>query len=604
MVATRLCSRQRSTRHPFLAPAWDDDHPAMGRIAASLPSDHHARWLVAVVARLDLAPLRRSYANRGSLAYPVELLLPFVLFMYSQGILSPAEWARRAQYDDQAKWLLRGLLPSRARLYAFRDRVEPFLDAWHAQLVAWAIAEGITAARRASLDGTFVAALASRHQLVTARRLDRRLLLLRLLVWLDAPGTTDLTTRLAGLPELLLVVVALWLGLWQLGVDAADLLATLAGLLALLELLGGAPAAPWPPRLPSWVPVSARGRRRVLRRYADAQQRLVPRLAPLQAKKKLSKKDQQTLKHLKVSLTDAEAALGWDKMGTFRPLYNVLLVQATDAPLTLAFDVLARNNDDGLLAPMMARTKEQLGRHVEEALVDGAFVNVGDVAWCEQQGITVYGPPDRPETVQAEGCKAEGQTGELTRPEWPPAPTPAAAQAAPGRSAPTVEKIPKSAFRYHQEEQVYYCPQGKRLVPISHTRVLRSGGMELPLVVHQASGQDCQQCPRQKQCTSNPKKGRVVKRYHGEEALERLRWRMAEPANQQIYKQRKQSVELGYADAKEHRGLRPFRCFGRQRARAQAGLVILASNGLNIVRALQRRQNATPPPAPQEKQPG
>ena len=76
---------------------------------------------------------------------------------------------------------------------------------------------------------------------------------------------------------------------------------------------------------------------------------------------------------------------------------------------------------------------------------------------------------------------------------------------------------------------------------------------------------------------------------------------MAEPANQQIYKLRKQSVELGYADLKEHRGLRVFRCFGRRRARAQAGLVILASNGLNIMRALQRRQNTAPPL--QEKQP-
>lgn len=599
MLATRRSSRQRSTRQPFRAPAWDDDHPAMRRIAASLPPDHHARWLVAVVARLDLAPLRRCYANRGSLAYPVELLVAFVLFMYSQAILSPAQWLRRAKYDDQAKWLLRGLQPSRARLYAFRDRLEPFLDAWHAQLIAWAIAEGITRARRASLDGTFVAALASRHQLLSARRLDRRLLLLRLLVWLDGSGSVDLTTRLAGLPQLLLVVVMWWLELCLLGVDAAGLLATLTGLLALVELLGGMQAVPWPPRLPGWVPLSVSGRRRLLGRYEDAQQRLASRLEPLQAKKKLSKKDQQTIKHLKVSPTDAEAALGWDKLGTFRPLYNLLLVQATDAPLTLAFEVLARNNDDGLLAPMMARTKEQLGRHVDEALLDGAFVSIGDVVWCEQQGITVYGPPSQPEAVPAAVGKAEGPKGQVSQPEGPPA----AAGTAPGSSAKKEKKIPKSAFRYDKEEQVYYCPQGKRLVPISHTSVGRSNGLELPLVVHQASGQDCQQCPRQKECTSNPKKGRVVKRYQGEESLERLQQRMSEPANQQIYQQRKQSVELGYADVKEHRGLRVFRCFGQPRSRAQAGLVILATNGLNIVRALQRRQNAMPPPAPQEKQP-
>ena len=306
----------------------------------------------------------------------------------------------------------------------------------------------------------------------------------------------------------------------------------------------------------------------------------------------------------KVSLTDPEAALGWDKVGTFRPLYNVLLVQATDAPLTLAFDVLARNNDDGLLAPMMAKTKEQLGRHVEEALVDGAFVSVGDVAWCEQQGIRVYAPPSPAAGAKGEVYKDEGQKRELAKAEGEPAAREAAAPPAPARGTTKKEdKIPKGAFRYDPEEQAYYCPAGKRLVPISHTRVQRSNGMALPMIVHQASGQDCQECPRQKDCTSNPKKGRVVKRYAGEEALERLEQRMTEPANQQIYKLRKQSVELGYADLKEHRGLRVFRSFGRQRARAQAGLVILASNGLNILRALQRRPNTAPPPSPQEKQP-
>ena len=61
---------------------------------------------------MDLGSFRRSYAGYGSLAYPVE--------------------------------------PSRAVLYRFCDRVEPFLDDWHAQILAWAIFEKITIAE---LDG-------------------------------------------------------------------------------------------------------------------------------------------------------------------------------------------------------------------------------------------------------------------------------------------------------------------------------------------------------------------------------------------------------------------------------------------------------------------
>ena len=64
-------------------------------------------WLRTVVARLDLTAFRLSYGGYGLLAYPVDLLLAFVLFVYSKGHLCPAEWARQARYDDQCKWLLR-----------------------------------------------------------------------------------------------------------------------------------------------------------------------------------------------------------------------------------------------------------------------------------------------------------------------------------------------------------------------------------------------------------------------------------------------------------------------------------------------------------------
>jgi hypothetical protein len=138
---------------------------------------------------------------------------------------------------------------------------------------------------------------------------------------------------------------------------------------------------------------------------------------------------------------------------------------------------------------------------------------------------------------------------------------------------------------------------------VSRTTLKRGNGLELPMIVHQANVQDCRECPRQQECTSSKRTGRTVKRYEGEEALARLRQRMAEPASREVYKLRGQSVELAYADIKEHRGLRVFRSFGRKRARAQAGLVILASNGLKISHARQRRRNSEQAPAPREKQP-
>jgi transposase len=448
MLSIPRALRKRSARSPFRTPLWDDDHPALRRIDASLPSDHHARWLRSVVDHLDLESFRCSYAGSGSLAYPVELLVAFVRFLYSQGVLSPAAWTRRARYDDQCKWLLRGLQPSRAQLYTFRDRVEPFLDTWHKQQIDWAVAEGLTTARTGSLDGTFVAALASRHQLRSGRCLDQRLLLLQLLVWLDEQhGQADPTQALQDLAERVLTALVLWLTLLEVGlVEAQLLLQGLQNLLPLVEALAPKEGELGSPRLPSWVPQSVAGRKRVLKRYEDAQQRLRQRLEPFQRKKKRSQKDLKTMKRMKVSLTDPEAALGWDKAGTYRPLDNLPLVQATDAPLTLAWDVLSRNNDDGLLKPMMDKTKEHIGHHLEAVNVDGAFVRVAEVAWCEQQGITVYAPPRK---VEAVGVVEEQQAATLSSP--------------PKQPSAVKKKLPKDSFRYQASEQVYYCPQGKRL---------------------------------------------------------------------------------------------------------------------------------------------
>lgn len=100
MLVPSPSARKLSSRAVrFLQPAWHPDHPDLLRIDSTLPDDHHARWLAAVVSRLNLAAFRDSYKGYGSLAYPVELLLAFVLFMYSKAkafSLPPSGPRRRA----------------------------------------------------------------------------------------------------------------------------------------------------------------------------------------------------------------------------------------------------------------------------------------------------------------------------------------------------------------------------------------------------------------------------------------------------------------------------------------------------------------------------
>jgi len=336
-----------------------------------------------------------------------------------------------------------------------------------------------------------------------------------------------------------------------------------AGLLLLLltiELVRGTYRTPWP----RWLARSPRGRQQQQQRYQRALVRLRQQQAAHTAKQgRVAKAKRRPAEQLKVSPTDADAVLGKDKQGVYRPLLNLQLVRATDAPLALAWEVVARHNDKGQLQPMVRRTEQLTGRRLEQVLVDGAYVTLVEVPWCEAQGVEVLAPV-------------------------------AKEQAAAARQG----RLPKEAFTWDAASQTYQCPQGQQLRLVQRATEKRQGELELPVLVYRADGQQCQQCPRQAACTRNPERGRVVKRYQGEEALERLRQRMEQDDKQQQYRKRSQTVELGYADAKTHRGLQVFRSWGRPRARIQAGLVLLACNLINTQRALLRRQRPTAPNPP------
>jgi hypothetical protein len=60
-----------------------------------------------------------------------------------------------------------------------------------------------------------------------------------------------------------------------------------------------------------------------------------------------------------------------------------------------------------------------------------------------------------------------------------------------------------------------------------------------------------------------------------------------------LYRLRGQTVELGFADFKQHRSMRQFSGRGRYRAQRQVGLTVLAHNLLVVHRAIPPPENNT-----------
>jgi transposase len=486
-----------SRRRRFAAPVWQDDDPRRLELERRLEADHLARDLDRAVDRLELSALHDGYGGVGSAAYRPALLLKAVLYEVRRGRHSPAQWRRDARESEPLRWLLRGCEPSRSCWYAFGDRVAPHLDAWVRQVLAEAVGRGLTPAERGALDGTAVAADASRRRLVDEATLQRR--------------AEELDRA-----------------------EAAD----------------GAAAAP--PR-PGWMAPTPAGRRRQRGRLRRARERMEA-LQRRNAGKRASKR--KARERVVVSPSDPEAAVGRDKEGVYRPLYNVQVLDDLDSPFVLAYDVFAQPNDAGLLRPMLGRAAELLGRPLRKLLADSAYAGGSDLAAAETAGVVLYAP-------------------------------------APAAEGGNPQQIPKGEFKWLAAEATYACPQGRRLEYAGSSRQRRSGTEAVTLHTYRCPPQYCRACPLRQACTPNPERGRTISRGEHEGLIEALRARMATAEAKELYRLRRQTVELVNADWKGHRRLRRFSGRGLARARCQVGLLVLAHDLLTLL-----AEEAKPRPEP------
>jgi transposase len=331
----------------FRKPPWDRSSPQWADIDGRLGHDHTARLVDEVVARLDLSPLVESYAGTGSEAYPPGLMLRVVLYQLALGEDRPRWWADACRFHEPTKWLAFGLQPSRSRLHAFQHRLGGHLAGWFRQVIDLAVARGITTATRGAIDGSTVAANASRHRLLKRKTLDRRLEPLARAVADDEAG---------GPPA---------------RADADD-------------GAGGPPAAP-----PWWMAETPRGRRRQLDRYRRARAELERRVAENARRKAERRRDPEKIV---IAPADPEAAVGRDKLKVYRPLYNAGVVYDLDSELILAAEVFCQQNDAGTLRPMLSVFTTWTGHAPEVLLADSSYATVADMRACAEAGVGLYAP--------------------------------------------------------------------------------------------------------------------------------------------------------------------------------------------------------------------
>jgi transposase len=302
---------------------------------------------------------------------------------------------------------------------------------------------------------------------------------------------------------------------------------------------------------PAWLADSEAGLRQQKERYEQAAVVMKERH---QANEQRPAAKRKPADKIVVSATEPEAIVTRDKEGVFRPVYAVQLLRDLHSPLIFAFDVLTQNNDNSVLEPMVEHMVDNTGIKPNSLLVDSGYVSIRHLEFSQLAGITLYGPAQENDFSEVNNKKA--QSNQHT-------------------------ELPKSAFKWLPEEQTYQCPEGHRL-EFAKEQTQRRVDHTIRLSLYVCPPEHCQACPRQSACTKTPEKGRSVSRMQNEDLLDALRERMQTAAAKTLYKQRSQTVELNYADLKEHRGMRRFHSRGRRRVTAEIGLLVLAHNLLAV----------------------
>jgi len=163
---------------------------------------------------------------------------------------------------------------------------------------------------------------------------------------------------------------------------------------------------------------------------------------------------------------------------------------------------------------MLRRARETMRLPLAELAADASYVTACNLAICEQEKVTPYGPWQEND-YSDRGNKSRQRM------------------------------IRKEEFTWLPEENCYRCPEGHPLKWIGREKRIQGDGQINVMDRYRCSPEHCQPCPRQTQCSNNPARGRAVKRSEHEDLIVAHRARMETEEAKAIYRLRKQTVELG-----------------------------------------------------------
>jgi transposase len=148
------------------------------RLGDCLPPEHLARFVVDIVAQLDLKSLYARYGNRGGAPYAPEILLGLLFYAYATGVFSSRKIEQATKETAAFRYLAGNLSPDHDTIASFRKQFLHELQDLFVQILLLAQEMGLLEMGNISLDGTKIHADASKSKAVSYQRLREIQLLL------------------------------------------------------------------------------------------------------------------------------------------------------------------------------------------------------------------------------------------------------------------------------------------------------------------------------------------------------------------------------------------------------------------------------------------
>ena len=138
----------------------------------AIPAQHLARFVVDIVAQLDLGKIYAGYAEQGGEAIAPEALMGLLFYGYATGVFSSRK-IEKATYENLGfRYVAGGLHPDHDTIANFRKTFLVELQGLFVEILMLAKISGVLKLGNLSLDGSKVHADASKSHAVSYKRLN------------------------------------------------------------------------------------------------------------------------------------------------------------------------------------------------------------------------------------------------------------------------------------------------------------------------------------------------------------------------------------------------------------------------------------------------